>query len=108
MTKPRIKVKAGSRHVADVVVLDMQTRLDLDPSRIIDGAVAHKLETIVVLGHTADGHEYFASSIASGPEVLWLLKRLERALLAVEPEHLPPMADNPEGRVLPFQKPGRE
>lgn len=107
-TKPRIKVKAGSRQIADVVFFDGLTKLDLDPTRIIDGAMVANLETIVVLGHTVDGQEYFASSISSGPEVLWLLKRLERALLSVEPEHLPPMAETPEGRVLPFQKPGRE
>lgn len=106
-TKPRIKRKAGSRQIADVVPLGCVTKLDLDPSRML-ASVAEEVEfdAIVVLGYTADGEEYFASSISSGPEVLWLLKRLERALLAVEPEHLPPMADNPEGRVLPFQKPG--
>lgn len=109
MTKPRIKVKAGSRHVADVVPLGCVTALDLDPSRMLE-SVSEEVEfdAIVILGYTTAGEEYFASSISSGPEVLWLLKRLERALLSVEPEHLPPMADNPEGRVLPFQKPGRD
>lgn len=104
MTKPRIKVKAGSRPVPDVVWLDMVTRLDIDPICVLDGAMEADLTHVVIAGYRADGSEYFAASMADGGETLWLIERLKKRLLEIEPEHLPPMADDPEGAVLPFTR----
>lgn len=106
MTKPRIKVKAGSRPVADVVRLDMVTRLDIDPICVLDGAMEADLTHVVIAGYRTDGSEYFAASMADGGATLWLIERLKKLLLEIEPEHLPPMAEDPEGAVLPFRRKG--
>jgi hypothetical protein len=58
------------------------TRRDLDPGVVLDAA--RHLECVVVLGYDADGEEYFASSIADGADVLWLLERLKRKLLVTD------------------------
>lgn len=38
------------------------------------------------IGYDADGAEYFASSIADGADVLWLLERLKQQLLTTGAE----------------------
>ena len=62
-----------------------ETRLDLDPDMILTAAVG-KLNDVVIVGYEANGNFYFASSQASGPEALWLLKQAEQRLLAIERE----------------------
>lgn len=64
-----------------VHILAMPTRLDIPAERVLNGAAEAKLERVVVLGYDADGEEYFASSIADGGSVLWLLERLKLRLL---------------------------
>ncbi len=66
-----------------VVNLDVVTRLDLPPSRILRGALDTDLESVVILGYDRDGEEYFASSVADGGAVLWLMERLKAQLLSV-------------------------
>lgn len=69
----------------NVVVLPVVTRLDIPASRILDAAAQSNLTEVVVIGQTADGNEYFASSHASGPETLWHLERAKHKLMrAVE------------------------
>lgn len=41
---------------------------------------------IVVLGYDPAGEEYFASSIADGADVIWLLERLKLKLLTTRVE----------------------
>ena len=67
----------------EVVELDMVTRLDLPAERYLRRALEADLEAVVVVGYTQDGEEYFASSIADGGEVLWLLERLKKQLLSI-------------------------
>jgi hypothetical protein len=57
------------------------TRLDLPPERMLNAALREKLKQVVILGWTEDGDEYFASSIADGAEVLWLLQRYTYELM---------------------------
>lgn len=59
------------------------TRLDLPPERVIAKALEAGLVNVVILGHTEDGQEYFASSLADGGDVLWLLERCKKLLLDV-------------------------
>jgi hypothetical protein len=58
------------------------TYLDIPPDRILDQAKG-SLESVVVIGYTKDGEEYFASSVADGAEVLWMMERNKLKLLAV-------------------------
>ena len=57
------------------------TRLDIPVERVLDEARAAGLKCTVVLGYDSEGEEYFASSIADGADVLWLLERLKLQLL---------------------------
>ena len=68
--------------MSNVIALPVITRLNLDPDRVLQSAVG-ELEDVVVIGFDKDGGEYFASSVAAGPEVLWLIERMKKALLEV-------------------------
>lgn len=68
----------------NVVILPVVTRLDIQPSRILDAAQSEEFEQVVVIGRTADGDEYFASSAADGGDVLWMIERAKLHLLQIE------------------------
>jgi len=53
---------------------------DGDPNVIISG-VYDEVDSVIIMGDGKDGEPYFASSIADGAEILWLLKKLELKLL---------------------------
>lgn len=57
----------------NLVFLPVVTRLDCPPERVLEAAVG-AVDRVVVIGWQPDGGFYFASSIADGPEVLWLLE----------------------------------
>ncbi len=59
------------------------TKLDMPADYVLEAAKQAKLSGVVIAGETEDGEEYFASSIASGPEALWLIERLKKKLLEV-------------------------
>jgi len=40
-----------------------------------------KLKSVLVIGYDEAGEEYFASSIADGGDVLWLLERCKQELM---------------------------
>ena len=61
------------------------TRLDLPADQILESALG-KLKSAIVIGYTSDGEEYFASSIADGGEVVWLIERMKLQLLRVVEE----------------------
>ena len=72
--------------MSDVVVLPVITKIDCPAERILNGGLEKGLESVVILGYDKDGDEYFASSIADGGTVLWLLERLKRQLLSTGEE----------------------
>ena len=70
---------------SNVVDLPVVTRLDLDPERALSKATG-RLKSVLILGYTHEGGEYFASSIADGPESAWLLDRAKLKLLKIVDE----------------------
>lgn len=66
---------------AEIIELDAVTSLDIPAERVLRKAEEAKLQSVIVIGYDADGEEYFASSIADGPEVLWALERAKMQLL---------------------------
>ena len=72
--------------MADVIMLNNITTLDIPPERVLDKAREMNLKHIVICGYTQDEDEYFASSVSSGPDVLWLLERCKIALLNIVDE----------------------
>jgi hypothetical protein len=67
----------------NVIELDNVTKLDLPPERILNKALEADLASAVVIGWDQDGDFFFAGSIASGPETLWLLELAKKHLLEV-------------------------
>ena len=68
--------------MGEIIELDVVTRLNLDPERVLRNA-SGKLESVTIIGTTKDGEEYFSSSLASGPDVLWDLERAKMKLLQI-------------------------
>ena len=67
--------------IAKVVPLDNVTRLNIPAERVLNSALGLKLEGVVVLGQLPDGSYHFASSIADGGTVLWMMEKLKKLLL---------------------------
>ncbi len=57
------------------------TSLDIDPTRVLKTASDQEFDSIIIVGYTKDGEEYFASSISDGADVLWHLERAKLRLL---------------------------
>lgn len=68
--------------MGEVVNLNNITRLDIPADRVLEAAVGN-LDKVVVIGYDKEGAEYFASSIADGGTVLWLMEKMKKALLNV-------------------------
>jgi hypothetical protein len=66
---------------AEIIELDVVTSLDIPVERVLRKAREAGLESVVVIGWDEDGDLYFASSLASGPEVVWLLEKTKANLL---------------------------
>ena len=66
-----------------VIPLGNITRLDLPTDRVMDAAKEHCTDGVVVLGFDDDGDFYFASSIADGGSVLWLMELAKKQLLEI-------------------------
>lgn len=65
----------------NVIVLDVETRLDLPVSRVVLGAKINCPETIVVIGYDADGELYLAGTVADAGKVLVLLEKAKAEVL---------------------------
>jgi hypothetical protein len=68
----------------NVIPLGNITRLDLATDRVLDEVKGHCSDGVIVIGFDDDGAFYFASSIADGGEVLWLLEQAKIKLLQIE------------------------
>ena len=68
--------------MGEVVNLPGPTRIDSPPEKILNAAQKQNLKSVVIIGWTEDDW-YFASSIAAGPEVLWLLELARKKLMEV-------------------------
>lgn len=69
--------------MGEVIELDIVTRLDIPPEKILRKAAKKELTDVLVIGWDAAGDFYFASSMAAGPDCLWLIKLAEKGLMEV-------------------------
>jgi len=69
--------------IPKVTPLGNVTRLDIPADRVLEGAM-NKLDGVVILGRQPDGDWYFASSIADGGTVLWMMEKLKLRLMDIE------------------------
>lgn len=68
---------------AEILHFDGVTSLDISANRVLDVAKAAEMQSVIIIGYDADGEEYFASSIADGPEVLWAIERAKTKLMRI-------------------------
>jgi hypothetical protein len=69
--------------ICTVIPFDGLTKLDLPVDKVIEAAKGEVEGGVVIIGWDKDGILYFASSIGSGAEVLWLIEKAKLALLDV-------------------------
>lgn len=67
-----------------IVELDVITRLDLDPQRVLSAATNAELQRVVIIGADENNELYFAASEANVGGVLWDIEQAKRTLLQVE------------------------
>ncbi len=61
------------------------TKLDIPADRILENHIG-ALDSVVIMGWDKDGQEVFASSLADGGDVLWLIERLKIKLMEYKDE----------------------
>ncbi len=66
--------------MSNVIPLGNITKLDIPEDQILEAAKG-KMNGLVLIGWDKSDELYFASSMADGGEVLWLLAQCEKALL---------------------------
>lgn len=67
----------------NVVELNMVTRLDIPPDRVLRAAIEANLTDVFIVGYDTDGDLYTASSKADGAELLWMLELTKKRLLEI-------------------------
>lgn len=67
--------------MGDLVYLPVITKLDIPADRVLSQVPS--LKTVVIMGYDQDGELYFASSVADGGDVLWLMEQCKQRLLQV-------------------------
>lgn len=68
-----------------IIPLGNITKLDLPIDRVLEAA-KRELKSVLLLGYDKDGKFYFASTMADGGDVLWLLENCKKRLLEVADE----------------------
>lgn len=66
--------------MSNVVEFTGITTLDIPADRILATAQGAGLKDVLVIGYRDDGSFHFASSVADGGDVLWLLELTKRRL----------------------------
>lgn len=56
------------------------TYKELSPNKVLAAAIGN-LSKVVIMGYDKEGNEYFASSVATCGEVIWLAERIKKQLL---------------------------
>jgi hypothetical protein len=56
------------------------TRLDVSPDRLLEKAIG-QLESVLIIGYTKEGDEYFASSKADASEPIYFCERAKHRLM---------------------------
>ena len=58
------------------------TRLDIDPDKVLTAA-GGKLESVLIVGFTKEGDEYFASSKADAEYPIYMMERAKHRLMTI-------------------------
>lgn len=72
--------------MTNVVPFDGITRLNTDPAMTLERAKEEIGGGVVVIGWDKEENIYFASSLADGGDILWLLEKAKKTLLEIGDE----------------------
>lgn len=72
----------GYVELSNVAIAPIVTTLEGRPDDVLKHAIG-ELDKVVLVGYTKDGEEYYASSVADGPNALWLMQRGVHRLLNI-------------------------
>ena len=73
------------RHLtATIIPFGGLTQLNIPTDEVLESVKGRCSDGVVVIGYDDNGELYFASSMADGGEVLWLLEMAKKALLDIE------------------------
>lgn len=67
--------------MGEVVILDVETSLDLPADRVLDAAKASDLSTAMVIGYEQDGSLYIGTTTTSAKEMVWLMEQAKKLIL---------------------------
>lgn len=70
--------------MADIIAFPGITRADISPATVLTAASEQDFKTVVVIGVTQTGVEYYAASCADAAEANWLADRFKQALLTFD------------------------
>ncbi len=68
--------------MGDIIDIGCITYLDMPADKIFENAIG-KLDSVVIMGYDKEDKEVFASSLANGGSILWLLEQCKLKLLKV-------------------------
>lgn len=68
---------------SNVVELPVITKLDIPVERILNNALDADLERVVIVAETKEGSRYFASSVADGGTVMWMMELAKAGLIEI-------------------------
>ena len=66
----------------NIVKMPEIKRFDTSADSMLEAAIG-ELNEVVIVGTHKDGTEYFASSVADGPNANWMLDRAKKALVEI-------------------------
>jgi hypothetical protein len=69
--------------MGEVVDLPIVTKLDLDPQRVLQKALAAGMTEVVIVGFGPDGEFFFSSSKADAGAVIWHLEMAKKKLMDI-------------------------
>lgn len=59
------------------------TTVDIEAEKVLDGALNHGLDSVLVLGMDRDGEFYAASTTSDPQHLLWLMEKMRFILMDV-------------------------
>jgi hypothetical protein len=66
---------------SNITVLQTQTSLPMPAETVLNGARKENFTTVVVLGYTQEGEEFFSASTSDAGELVLLMERFRVGLL---------------------------
>jgi hypothetical protein len=67
--------------VVDIGDFGGETKLDIEPDKVLEGAVGQSLSDVIVIGYDKDDTLYFAASSGDPCKTLWAIEQAKQWLI---------------------------